>query len=262
MNLKGYSYTAELEKAAQHSRWSDHITENNVDAPKIKDDKDYPIEVNQFELKHSLTHLMEYSSTLYYLFASPDATQKKSKAEFALTLFSFKKSDGEYKKVQLKELKGTPSCIATSLLLSSEPSSRRKECKNEDDRTSRYKIVGLVGLKEGFIKVIEFSPSRSKNSKPTVSSHKLEQKEIVSILPGEHNFYDSKNICFILLEDSKVFIYNYLVKQVIAIYQPPILSHDFAVCMDIHCSGNYLATCTKSGQIFFWELNKMTFEAI
>lgn len=59
-----------------------------------------------------------------------------------------------------------------------------------------------------------------------------------------------------------MFVFNYLSKQKICIFQPPILSHDFAVCMTVHPSGNEIATCTKSGQIFFWELNKNALDAI
>jgi WD40 repeat protein len=81
-------------------------------------------------------------------------------------------------------------------------------------------------------------------------------------MASQPHHYNRKNICFLLLEDSKVFIYNYLSKQVVAIFQPPVLSHDFAICFTLHHSGLNIATASKSGQIFFWELNTPVLEAI
>jgi hypothetical protein len=93
-------------------------------------------------------------------------------------------------------------------------------------------------------------------------SHKLEQKPIVSITVSEKVHFEQKNICFVLLEDSKVFIYNYVSHLVLCIYQPPILSHDHAITLTLHGSANYFATCTRAGQIIFWELTPSALSAI
>lgn len=74
--------------------------------------------------------------------------------------------------------------------------------------------------------------------------------------------YEQKNICFILFEDNKVFIYNYVSRIILCIYQPPILSQDHAVKLTIHDSAHYFATCTRSGQIIVWEITAAALDAI
>lgn len=97
--------------------------------------------------------------------------------------------------------------------------------------------------------------------KPVIFSHKIEQKPVVSIVAAEKRHY-GRNICFILVQDSKVFVYNFLSKLVLAVFQPPVLSHDFAICLALHMSATCLATASKSGQIFFWELGKSVMDAV
>lgn len=75
-----------------------------------------------------------------------------------------------------------------------------------------------------------------------VFSKKVENKPIISITTVGKDNFNEKNICLALIEDSKVFIYNYLIKQVIIVYQPATLSHDFAVMLAMHHSQNYFAT--------------------
>ena len=60
-------------------------------------------------------------------------------------------------------------------------------------------MIILIGLKEGFIKIFDLnSDKESKSLKPSVISHKLEQKPIVHIEIAEKIHFDQKNICFIL----------------------------------------------------------------
>lgn len=50
--------------------------------------------------------------------------------------------------------------------------------KTPDD--FNFRIVILVGLKDGFLKIIEMATDKEEKSvKPTVVTHKLEQKPIV-----------------------------------------------------------------------------------
>lgn len=70
----------------------------------------------------------------------------------------------------------------------------------------------------------------------------MEQKPIINIKIADKIHFEQKNISFILFEDNKVFIFNYVSKNVICIYQPPILGHDHAVGFALHCSARYFAS--------------------
>ena len=72
---------------------------------------------------------------------------------------------------------------------------------------------------------------------------------------GEKTLYSQRNICFVMFEDCKIFVFNYVSKQTVAIYQPPVLSVDHAVGFTLHQSGNFFATASRAGLIVFWELN-------
>lgn len=65
-----------------------------------------------------------------------------------------------------------------------------------------------------------------------------------------------------MFEDCKVFVFNYLSRQIVCVYKPPILNHDQAICLTIHDSGKYFATASRTGQITFWELSEKAFESI
>ena len=65
-----------------------------------------------------------------------------------------------------------------------------------------------------------------------------------------------------MFEDSKVFVFNFLSRQLVCVYQPPILNHDQAVKLTIHDTGKYFATASRTGQITFWELNDKALESI
>jgi hypothetical protein len=69
----------------------------------------------------------------------------------------------------------------------------------------------LIGLEEGFIKIVEFTV-RDEKIKSIPDYKKLEQKPVVSIIAADKRYYNQRNICFILLQDSKVFIFNYLTR--------------------------------------------------
>jgi WD40 repeat protein len=74
--------------------------------------------------------------------------------------------------------------------------------------------------------------------------------------------YSQRNICFVVFEDCKIFIFNYLSKQIVGIYKAPVMSHDTTIGFALHCSGNYFATASKCGQITFWHLDEKALAAI
>jgi hypothetical protein len=114
MSLREFSYTAELEKAAQSSRWSDCISQVRTDKPEFRGTGDLP--VNVFEERHMLTTLLEFNEVLYYFFLA-DSTKEGKNKEFRLSIQSFKKKDGEHLNSYIDGFKGTPTCITTGLLI-------------------------------------------------------------------------------------------------------------------------------------------------
>lgn len=56
MSLRNFSYTAELEKAAQSSKWSDTLSDVRTVQPEIYDSID--INAYSFSLHHTLTALL------------------------------------------------------------------------------------------------------------------------------------------------------------------------------------------------------------
>lgn len=170
---------------------------------------------------------------LYYFFVTPDPNNKKSKQEFSITISSFTKKGGQNKTTVLEGFKGAAECINAGFIIDS------TNLSPKDKPHSR--IVILIGLKEGYIKTVELISQNGK-FKTSVFSKKVENKPILSITTIQKNFFNGKNICLALIEDSKVFVYNYLSRQVIIIYQPATLSHDFAVMLTMHVSRNFFAT--------------------
>jgi hypothetical protein len=117
-----------------------------------------------------------------------------------------------------------------------------------------------VGLKEGFIKVVDFHPS-PEAMKHCFYSHKLEQKHLVQIMLPSRETHP-QNICFILLEDSKVFLFNYRSRMLVAVFHPPMLGHDLALSLALHPSDLAFATGSQSGQVVFWQVGKDVEQAI
>ena len=57
-------------------------------------------------------------------------------------------------------------------------------------------------------------------------------------------------------------LFNYKSRTVVAIFQPPMLSHDVAVSLTIHPAGFLFATASRSGQIVVWTVEEGAIEAI
>jgi hypothetical protein len=75
MSLRNFSYTADLEKAAQGSKWNDTLSEVRTVQPEIYDSID--ISAHTFPLDHTLTALLEFENVLYYFLLSSDAPTGK-----------------------------------------------------------------------------------------------------------------------------------------------------------------------------------------
>lgn len=130
-----------------------------------------PIFLNEFHVRHQFCQLLEFRDYLYYFFTNKD--QKSSKEpRFTMTIYSFKKESGEYTSIDVPELTGTPTCLSAGFVtIDPRLGLSREESSKEDERPRKYCVVSLIGLKEGFIKIIDFNTK--KNAKVRVSSEKL-----------------------------------------------------------------------------------------
>lgn len=75
MSLRNFSYTADLEKAAQGSKWNDTLSEVRTVQPEIQESID--ISAHAFTLNHTLTALLEFENVLYYFLLSNDTSSGK-----------------------------------------------------------------------------------------------------------------------------------------------------------------------------------------
>lgn len=113
MSLRNFTYTADLEKAAQGSKWNDTLSEVRTVKPEIYDTID--ISAHTFNLDHTLTALLEFENVLYYFLLS-DETSKDKEPEFALSITSILKANGYSYKTTITGLKGTPGCITATFM--------------------------------------------------------------------------------------------------------------------------------------------------
>lgn len=69
MDLKTFSYTAELEQAAKGSKWNDTLADfTKIPRPVLWDSPNNTIDGNHFTLKSSLVSLLEFKDNLFYFF--------------------------------------------------------------------------------------------------------------------------------------------------------------------------------------------------
>ena len=66
MELKTFSYSAELEEAAKASKWNDTLTDfSKIPRPVVWDSPNNTIEGNHFSLKKNIVNLLEFKDNLF-----------------------------------------------------------------------------------------------------------------------------------------------------------------------------------------------------
>lgn len=123
MDLKGSSFTKALEEATHKSKWQDHISEHIKPTPHKPTYHQRNLEMTFIPLQHQLWNTLEFKEFIYYFFTnaseSPQTNERfksiKTKPEFNLIVYSFKRDDGTHNNLEMDRLKGTPSCIASGI---------------------------------------------------------------------------------------------------------------------------------------------------
>lgn len=72
-----------------------------------------------------------------------------------MTIYVFAKEDGNHGSYEVNDLKGTPSCINAGFL---SIIADEGDMVEENRKSRKYRVMVTVGLKEGYIKLIEFNP--------------------------------------------------------------------------------------------------------
>ena len=105
---------------------------------------------------------MEFNNILIYFFTREHSDKELkaiTKAQFNLSIFTFNKKDGDHSKKHFTGLYGRPSCISAGVV--AKP--KDQDMKNEGKKTSDdfiFRIVALIGTKDGFLKILELETDK------------------------------------------------------------------------------------------------------